>query len=153
VVLIDDNQKVVDQTTARAEAKVASALEKELDLVPCPVCGWYQRNMIPEARRQRWRWMLHLGVCLTLWAIPIPILGSLFNKDDFGEAVVPWPILIAATVLLGSSGIGLIAAKVVSSRRYDPNSEDVEARKKLAQSRAILRREMEGGCQAGQPGA
>src|SRR5262245_56923158 len=36
----------------RAEADLQRLLASGVEAVPCPACGWYQSNMIPQARRR-----------------------------------------------------------------------------------------------------
>src|SRR5579871_595585 len=65
-----DNQGAAARASSRAEANLRNKLERGVDLVPCPECGWYQDNMQRKARRLHQRWMLLTGVCLALSSIP-----------------------------------------------------------------------------------
>src|SRR5262249_43378676 len=92
------------------------------------------------------RWMLYVGLCLTL-GLPLPAaIGSMINSspvDKGDEPHIPWPIFGAILACLFAVGIGMIAWKLCLAARYDPNDEDVEARKLYGQSRARLLSEEE----------
>jgi hypothetical protein len=126
--------------TATCLDELAQKLEQGVALVPCPACGWYQKNMIPGARRAHKRWMLNTGACLTIGLIP-------FYLCAFAS-----PIFLGCLLAFAIAGMGLVFAKFILSSHYDPNSQDLETRKKLGQSRAILRDELEKMIQAQQEG-
>jgi hypothetical protein len=107
-------------------------LERGVDLVPCPQCGYYQQNMIPRARRKHRRWIMNAGVCLILACIPFAALGAIFN-DRQGVPQIPWISFITIFGIPMLVGIALITLKLILSYRYDPNSQDVEVRKALGQ--------------------
>jgi hypothetical protein len=69
---------------AQADGNLSWALAVGIDLVPCPACGWYQRHMIPKARRLHRRWMVYVGQCLTIGLIPVAIRGGIFNHMNGG---------------------------------------------------------------------
>jgi hypothetical protein len=48
---------VADAQAAKQNAsdELRKLLERECDPVPCPTCGWYQRNMVRRARQLRYR--------------------------------------------------------------------------------------------------
>jgi hypothetical protein len=54
-------------------------------------------------------------------------------------AVALWALVAVG----GICAVGLPIYKLLSSRRYDPNSEDVEARKRLGQQQAVTLEEYE----------
>ena len=41
-----------------AEYRLMKLLERGVDLVPCPACGWYQDDMVREGRRRTARWLI-----------------------------------------------------------------------------------------------
>jgi hypothetical protein len=129
----------------RAAENLQQSLDVGIELVPCPACGWYQSSMFPKARRLHGRWMLNLGACLTIGLIPVTIIGGLINhiNEEKGNASIPWPIFVGGLVVLFILGIGMFVGKFVFAGAYDPNDRDVEARRQLGQSRAILLSEQE----------
>jgi hypothetical protein len=118
----------------KAEADLRHRLATGIEVVPCPACGWYQSSMVPEARRRHRRWMLHVGQCLAV-GLAVPAL--------IGWSLVPWPVFVAGLVFPLALGTGLMIWRSRLARRYDPNNEDVEARKRYGQSRATLLSEQE----------
>jgi hypothetical protein len=110
--------------------------------------------MIPEARRQHRRWMLHAGTFLIGALIPVGLIAWFINSKFFdlhphGGPLIPWAVFVAGLALVALVGIGLVVGKLVLASRYDPNSDDSEARKQLGRSRAMLREEFD---QQAEPG-
>jgi hypothetical protein len=124
----------------RAEADLRHLLEIGIEVIPCPACGWYQSNMIPKARRRHRRWIAYVGQCLTIGLIPVAIIGGIINGSHEKQVntPLPWPIFVAGLVCLFAVGIGMFIWKYKLAQTYDPNDEDVEARKRYGQSRAML---------------
>ncbi|HEX3150872.1 MAG TPA: hypothetical protein VHR66_22530 [Gemmataceae bacterium] len=141
--LFTDNEGASARASSRAEETLRRKLERGVDLVPCLACGWYQQDMIPRARREHRRWMFNVGACLTVGLIPVAIFGGIINAGRFGEPAIPWPVFVAILVVLATIGIGLMVAKFIGARTYDPNGQDVETRKQLGQARAVLRADLE----------
>ena len=102
-------------------SRVQEMLAAWIEAIPCPACGWYQSNMIPQARKRHRRWMLNVGRCLTFGLIPValfvgPIVGFLE------------PIFVASVVSLLAVGIGMLVWRRHLAQSHDPNEEDVDAR-------------------------
>jgi hypothetical protein len=140
-----NNEGASKLASSRAESRIQEVLERCVDLVPCPTCGWYQRDMVPKARRLHRRWMLNLGACLTIGLIPVAVIGALVNAAMERQGRRGLPVLPTVGILafFGLLGVGLVIGKFVSAYLYNPNQEDVESRKRLGQSHAILRKELE----------
>lgn len=149
--LFTDNEGASARASSRAEDALRRKLERGVDLVPCLACGWYQQEMIPRARREHRRWMLNVGACLTIGLLPVAIIGGIINSARFGEPAIPWPVFFGGLILLALIGIGLMLGKLISSRGYDPNDQDVEKRKQLGEGRAVLRSQLEAAAKAQQP--
>jgi hypothetical protein len=116
--------------------RVQEMLAAWIEAIPCPACGWYQSNMIPQARKRHRRSMLYVGRCLTFGLIPValfvgPIVGLLE------------PIFVTSVVFLLAVGIGMLIWRRHLAQSYDPNEEDADARKRYGQSRAALLSEYE----------
>jgi hypothetical protein len=138
-----DNQGAGDRASTRAEGELQGKLERGVDLVPCPSCGWIQEHMFPRARRAHRRWMLITGAWLTFGLLPIAFIGGIANGASGDPPAIPWPVFSVGLSVLAVLGFGLMIAKVVLARRYDPNSQNVEIRKRLGQARGILREQLE----------
>ncbi len=129
--LFIDKEGAQSRASSRATAELRMKLERGVELVPCPNCGLYQDNMIPRAQRQNLRWLLNLGACLSIGVLPIAFFAFLFSRDFQPISF----LTIYGTPML--VGVMLMVLKVILSHRYDPNSQDLETRKKLGQSLAI----------------
>jgi hypothetical protein len=90
--------------------------------------------MVAKARTSHHRWMVNLGLCLTLGLAPIAVGAGMI-----GDA----PAILAIGAGLAILGIGLLVYNLVLTARYDPNTDSVELRQRLGQSRATLRTEFE----------
>jgi hypothetical protein len=91
--------------------------------------------MLPEARRRHHRWLLYLGQCLALGPVGPAAVGGMINVSR--EGVPPWTFLAGMAVLV-AVGVVLWARWLRLSGNFNPNNEDVEARRLYGQSRAIL---------------
>lgn len=138
-----DNEGAAGRATVEAHQSLTAKLERGVDLVPCPSCGWYQRDMLPRARREYRRWMFYVAACLTFGLFPLAFLGAIFNSVNPDSPPIPWPLFIAVVAVLGSLGVGLWLVRFVSCRRYDPNRLDVELRKRLGKARALRREDLD----------
>jgi hypothetical protein len=130
---------------SKAEAQLRGTLERSVDPVPCPACGWYQQNMLRSARREHRLGMLYTGLGLTIGVIAVALIGVVINAlaGPPGYPVISWHIFWGVLIAMGIPGIGLMAAKLVLAACYDPNTEDVETRKQIGQARVIPREEFE----------
>jgi hypothetical protein len=124
----------------RAEADLQHLLAIGIEPVPCPACGWYQSNMIPQVRSLHRRWMVYVGQCLTIGLIPVAVIGLLINRFPEGQGTppIPWPIFVAGLVSCLAAGIGMFIGRPLLAKMFNPNDEDVEAHKRYGQSCAIL---------------
>src|SRR3954470_24325400 len=64
-----DSQGASDRSAANAQAKLHRLLQTGVDPVPCPHCGWLQREMVDEIHRRNYGWIKRLG-----WKIFLPFL-------------------------------------------------------------------------------
>jgi hypothetical protein len=129
--------------TAVNEEGLRRKLAEAVEAIPCPACGWYQSDMIPLARKRHYRWKLNAGLCLTIGLIPVAAISTSLNLTYGGGGAappIPWPIFAA-----GAAGLACLLAAGIAllwqynmGQGYDPNSEDVEARRQYGQSRATL---------------
>jgi hypothetical protein len=130
---------------SKAEAQLRDELERSVDAVPCPACGWYQQNMLRKARTEHRQGMLYAGIYLTVGVIALALIGVVINTFAglANNPLMSWRIFWGMFVAMTIPGLALIAARFALAARYDPNSEDVETRKQIGQDRAIPREEFE----------
>jgi len=92
--------------------------------------------MVVKARRLHLTWLLNLGICIMAGTIPVGLIMALFRVVGEFQMV----LILATGVLLGA---GIILVRLQLSGRYDPNSQDLEFRKNLGQTRSIPRADLE----------
>jgi hypothetical protein len=144
--LFVDNEGARNRSASRAERRLNQILDRAVDPVPCPACGWYQKAMVAKARRLHRRWMLQLGGGLLVGLIPIGLIAVAINSGTEhrnGVPLITWTLLVGIFATLALMCLGLMIGKVVLARGYDPNNQDVEARKQLGKARATLRADLE----------
>src|SRR5436189_1879758 len=61
-----DNKGAQRRAERNAQRKLEKLLRKGIDPVPCPDCGWFQRDMVREVRRRSQRWLLVIGICFAI---------------------------------------------------------------------------------------
>jgi hypothetical protein len=125
-----------------AERNLRKALEKAVEVVPCPACGWIQSDMQALARSQyRPRWRI-AGISL-LVALCIPslmLLGAVQTGPNEPLRVRLIVEILTIMVLQFTAGVGLLVGRAL---HYDPNGEDVEVRLQKGRARAVLLDELE----------
>jgi hypothetical protein len=142
-ILFLDNEGAQSRAGRDAENKVRSKLEREIDVVPCPLCGWYQATMVPKLRWKHRGWIRLLG--FVLLGVATLRFGLSFLEGPLKNPTRPWWHRTSAMVAgaCASIGAGLLIIKVIVSKRYDPNSADQDARIALGKSRAITKERLE----------
>jgi hypothetical protein len=133
-----------DPATAKQRAvdKLHELLEKECDPVPCPMCGWYQHDMVKRIRQLRYSPLSIAGVILFIIAgmLSFPVLIIMFSDVP---AVIERRGSDLNIVLRLVWGVTLATAAVCLALRFllawffDPNKADVESRIQLGRSRAF----------------
>lgn len=131
----EKNTTAMEEARQKAESDLPGILERAVDPVPCPACGWYQSDMLPLLRGDLYGWMILVAVLLAFLGcllVPATVIVSLYPKD--------WlPVWVAATGMTACF-VGAVALPIVRSIRaasYDPNSTEVDARIKLGQALTI----------------
>jgi hypothetical protein len=114
--------------SARAHDELSQKLQGAVDLVPCPTCGGYQPDMAAHMRRQRLRWLMHLGVFALLVAVA-PAGMLLAGKGDRDS------LLVTTTVTAGLGAV-LLLLRAAFLAVYNPNGGDPEPRMQQARCRA-----------------
>jgi hypothetical protein len=119
-----------------AQQELSKALTEAVDPVPCPSCGWYQADMVVEARRLHRAWIRSTGGCLFfLFVILLP--GALAFLALRSPLLSPRQVGIILAVVLAVSA-ALLLGRILLAAFYFPNEIDVEVRKLEGKSRALL---------------
>jgi hypothetical protein len=106
----------------RAESLLEKRLLKGIDPVPCPSCGWVQREMVDELNRRQYRWMSWVGwtvVGLALAAAGCALLVNL--QESSPNRVSPGTqrfVTDALIVALAGAGLPLAVRRAL---RVNPN--------------------------------
>lgn len=134
------------QAASGAEDTLRQYLENDFDPVPCPVCGHYQRYMFPKLYSgspliQLARLVIVVLGCAGALAALYWTVICLQSPGDRARArmIANWSLL----AVLGLLGVGLGALERARARRFDPNSEDQQARIEKGRLRAVTRAEFE----------
>jgi hypothetical protein len=106
----------------KAENDLPGVLDRAVDPVPCPVCGWYQSNMIPLVRKALYEWMILVAVFLGFIGCLLFPVTVHFNTDS-AKSILDG-ILIAANVACFLIAGGLVIIRSICCARYDPNEDD-----------------------------
>lgn len=113
----------------RAEQGAAKALKKRLergiDPVPCPDCGWIQETMVRELRRRRHRWLIGVSVTLGILFGLILLIWLLTATKGFDRALNR-DDKIVLTVMAGALAAGIalpIALRRFLQQLIDPNRD------------------------------
>lgn len=140
-----DNEGAQQRAAQLAQRDLRNALDKAVEVVPCPACGWIQSDMQALARRQyRPRWKiagisLLVGLCIP----SLMLLGAVQTGPNEPLRVRMVVEILTIMVLQFTAGVGLLVGRALRAEHYDPNGEDVEARLKKGRARAVLLDELE----------
>jgi hypothetical protein len=133
------------QASRTAERHLLKSLDNGIDAVPCPHCGWFQKEMIPLLREPRLRWMMWLGVVGALInGFPFVLLLTFYLGGYPGQSDGP---SLQTVIILGAgflTSIALLASRAMLNRLYDPNDPATELdRIEVGRGRSLTREEAE----------
>jgi hypothetical protein len=133
-----ENAEAKQRAQEEARIELLGTLARSCDPVPCPHCGWYQREMVLLAKDRHRTWAKTTGLAAILLAIPFSVAGALARwtaeqrpsetVDLIGDVATPFA---AACALIGPL---LLVWRNRSRTRFDPNDAPVEHR--IAEGRA-----------------
>lgn len=100
-------------------AKLRRELEAAVEPVACPKCGWYQREMVAEARGRVYPWFDRVAFAVVL-AIQAVVVGVVKNRHltETGDMLKLWAMCTA--IGLACAGAAFVLRWVLT-RSYDPN--------------------------------
>lgn len=122
-----DNEGARERALWRAREDLRRKLRGD-DAVPCPTCGWYQRDSVALLRARSWRWLGRAAVVLLILCLGSLGLYRLAKKNRES--------LLLGAFGMGTVGIGLVAVRIARGKWYNPNAGDAERRKKAGRARA-----------------
>jgi hypothetical protein len=113
-----------------AEHQLRQRLDNDIDPIPCPHCGWFQKEMISLLRSWRLRWMKVLGIIGLAASVPISFVGIALSDQRNQQRInieprvkyLIWGLYIFT--LLGAALLFLV--RNVRNSKYDPNDPETE---------------------------
>ncbi len=138
-----DNEGARQRALTEAQNELATKRKTECKVVPCPNCGWIQKHMFAEARQKHWEKngaskgaFIFYGFAGMIALLTIRYLTNLFPRDPIVSALVlSFFCLLIATAFF----IGILAR--IQNRRWNPNTESVEARMARGKKLSVDRQE------------
>jgi hypothetical protein len=115
-----------ERAARKAERALQRLLERGVDPVPCPYCGWMQSDMVREVHRRRYGWLVRLGKRSLLASSPFLLLATAGavathgHLTPFAEGVVN----IGLTLFLSGALLLLVILPWLRARS-DPNASYV----------------------------
>jgi hypothetical protein len=119
-----NNAGAEDRARTQANKRLRRELQRGIDPVGCPDCGWYQADMVREARRRKLHAIVPTAiVCLALAGAYALVVGAVMSMTS---GIQPWPatVWLRAGVLPGGlAGVGLLALAIRHAvmRGVNPN--------------------------------
>jgi hypothetical protein len=104
-----------------AAARVTQELDRGVEIVPCPKCGWVQADMVKELKRRTGQWLLlHIKIAVAAAAIlfAVHVGMRLFATPD-----EPHPRIIEVRYSIIAVGVAamLVVLRLMLQRQVDPN--------------------------------
>jgi hypothetical protein len=138
-----NREAVKQQSFEAAEASLAERLEKEIDPVPCPACGWYQADMQRELKGEYAIWWDVVGGLLLFASFVAVIVLFVNYVSVYGPnrtaLLVGWTMLLGGIVL----GAACFIVRRILVARYEPNGSSADDRRRIASTKAVLRAEFD----------
>jgi hypothetical protein len=135
-----DEAGASDGAVRDAQTELQHRLERGVDVVPCPRCGFVSPRMVRKARREYRRWMMYTGVGVLIALAPGFMFGALINMaagTKGGEPLLPWWAYCTLTGVLATAAAGLAIGRWLVARRHDPNTGDAQALIRRGQELAL----------------
>lgn len=112
----------------RAQKRLEYALRNSCDPVPCPACGWYQRDMIQRLKKLRLRWIPKLAIAM----IPLSVFVFVIVFSLLFNTAIPkehHPVIAGLAVAGAWCVVGmLLLGRIILNQIYDPNSTSFDYR-------------------------
>jgi hypothetical protein len=113
-----DNSGAEYRARTRANKKLRRALERGVEPVQCPDCGWFQADMVREAQRRKARGLMPAAaICLTLAGAIALLMGALWLSPPPGGGPTNW----SPVGVFGGAGAICLAIRWFMMRQGDLN--------------------------------
>jgi hypothetical protein len=122
--LSGESEASAERARARAEENFLKQTQNVALPVPCPLCGWYQDDMLELVKEEAPINAPHVVAAVILALCWVPLVSSIPNS---------WLI----TAALAAIGLACLIWGYVLAFRFDPNAGDAEARKAIGRRNAV----------------
>ena len=140
-----DKEGARERSKQRAADRLQHNLEKAFELVPCPRCFVYQTEMANFLKRSHLMWLNLLGIGMITVGLLILLSFCFINNDEKENQSTAILVRLGFFVLMVTVGIALIFVRQGFANSHNPNLSDINARKKLALERAMLKADLQPG--------
>jgi hypothetical protein len=133
------DEEAEQKARQRAEKRLRERLANEVDPVPCPNCGHYQREMFPMMARREFRWYRRMGLTFLILT-PVALLGAAFcsvNEARASSYTTVMMVFLVLAAVFAAIGIRSFFQYYRRMRSYDPNTESHTIRLAIARERAL----------------
>jgi len=120
----------------KSEDSLKQFVDTACSVAPCPRCGWIQSHMVPVARRYGPAAYLVAGVLALFAGVGLFAFGV--NDNTSGLPMHTYYIGVGFLAVLG---FGLIMLGSYRNKRWDPNSQALAKRLKLAETICLTKEE------------
>lgn len=130
-----DNSGAQRRAEDQAHAVLQHRLKAECDPVPCPKCGWYQKDMVAKLRRDYQPWLYWTGILASFAGTLCAALGYPMLSYDYRFYA---SILFIAAFLGVGGGMTAFFCRSRGAARFEPNAIPVKDRLRIANERAEM---------------
>lgn len=115
-----DNQGAASKSQREANKRLKEELSSAIDPVPCPKCGWMQKNMCAILKHKR----AYYGYLFMVFGLLSLTFGWIFSNDTYHDSITDWSRTL---IVAGVSGIaaGAVLALLLYMLR-NPNRSHVD---------------------------
>lgn len=110
----------------KATRLLEQKLEQEFDVVPCPTCGWYQKEMVLHLQQNHLAWLGRAGGALTFVAIVAGALAFLITLAGNEQLKSISGVLWTFAGAMAAVGVVSLALRSILSSRRSPNAMNRE---------------------------
>jgi len=103
----------------KAQLNARDLIERDTEPVPCPHCGWIQRQMVANLRKGKYRWISKLAALAILAGgitTSCAIILAQHEQDGFR-----WTQTMVTGMAALSIGVALLVMRWVLAGQYNPN--------------------------------
>src|SRR5262245_50687042 len=113
-----DDAGASGRAEGRARTAVRRALARAVEPVACPSCGWYQKEMVREARRRRGKWFVIAAYVAGGFAAFCLILALLVG--GLGASGILGVLIVAGAAVAGAA----LLARHLRCTEWNPNADE-----------------------------